>query len=114
MSKSIGENKCPGCSAPAAGFFSVYTEKFDLDLGMKVWSSTPVYNCSGCGGYFTGDKPIPSAEFYKLVNLNEWDDGKNPEDIKYFDLTVHYAEIGETRRIHGWFNWRTKRVSQIG
>lgn len=81
--------ECPGCRTPApAG-------------ARQLWS------CPGCGGLI-GE--VTESEVRALVDLNMWaEEPVDPAAIRYFDLLV-----AGRRRVHGWYDPRTRKVVQIG
>lgn len=82
------------------------------DLG--YWVGNRLYNhvfaCQRCGGVqgsagYLGD--------LSGVVKQEWDQGEcAEEDQRYFDLD--YVSSQGQHRTHGWFNIKTRRITQTG
>jgi ribosomal protein L37AE/L43A len=97
QAKPFDRRRCPGC---------------DHARGNKP-DAKGVYHCQGCGGIFHTSGTLYLGDSYAYV-LPYWDapGACATEDQRYYDLTVLGSE-GVTRR-HGWYNPKTKRITQVG
>lgn len=86
---------CPACSAPE-NIASVFPN---------------VVICQGCGGFYT-TKPISRVESYFIVKPHFTDDASADDRQIYFDFDVLGSD-GPSRR-HGWFDPKTRLVTQTG
>ncbi len=98
--KEIGkpDDVCPGCN----------------HQGVVVSGSSyyVVFRCEGCGGLFSDN--LPMTEMKKYVLVDQWVDSKAAfERSTYFDFSFRGAD-DERHRIHGWFDPKTKKLTQLG
>lgn len=70
-----------------------------------------LFKCSDCSGLQIND-PIDTAKALEIVNFREFETVKVTRQT-YFDFMVKYPD-NEIRRVHGWFNPETRKVTQIG
>jgi len=97
---AAGHQLCPGCS------------------GLGLLSDDPdVLRCQGCGGVYTTD-PITPEQAIKFVAIHlPMVSGAEPRfgviETFYFDLELSDGRLAG-RRIHGWADKRSKRVTQWG
>lgn len=99
---SEGHTVCPGCS----------------DIGVLT-DDPSVLRCQGCDGVFTTE-PITleqALKFVRIADANLLPTAKAAGTF-YFDLEVLYFNRNRTesqaRRLHGWADRATKRMTQLG
>jgi len=89
-------DQCPACN-------HVRGNKMDARM---------VYTCAGCGAIFHRSGTLYLGDSYTYV-LPVWHQGESsPEEECYYDFTT-LGSKGIERR-HGWFNVRTKKITQTG
>lgn len=86
-------NQCPGCDG----------------VGRETKGPGQLYTCKGCGGLFGS---CYLGDSYTLVSPFMAREAVPAEQTRYFDLDCLGSE-GLTRR-HGWYDPRTKLVTQVG
>lgn len=100
---------CPGCSGELGSLLNHKT--------IRLCDTTKLGECRGCGGLVgtIDERDLPQfvvLEFH--TGATDVLTGEE-EDTRYFDLEiVNPFRNPKVRRVHGWYNPRTKRVVQFG
>ena len=99
MKRSKGEETmCPVCNGNKSDWYC--TDKGRLIYGVEV--------CRKCGAVYG---TCYKGESYEIV-LPYWDVEQSNVEQRYFDLVLLGSEGKE--RTHGWYNPKTKKITQVG